>query len=49
MFFKDSWCLDVNDITPEGQIYAELSDHCVLHVPQCLTSRDVESWPEQKT
>ena len=37
-----------NDITPEGQIYAELSGHHVPHVPQCLASGDVDSWPEQK-
>ncbi|KIM50479.1 hypothetical protein SCLCIDRAFT_83389, partial [Scleroderma citrinum Foug A] len=48
VFFKDSWCLDMDDITPEGQIYAELSGHRVPHVPQCLTSRDVDNWPEQK-
>ena len=49
VFFKDLWCLDADNITPEGKIYAELSDHHVPHVPQCLASRDMESWPKQKT
>ena len=48
VFFKDSWCLDTDNITPKGQIYAELSGHRVPHVPQCLVSGDVDSWPEQK-
>ena len=49
VFFKDSWCVDADNIIPEGEIYTELAANNVPHVLHCLASGDVESEPEQKT
>ena len=48
VFFKDSWCVNADDIFPEGEIYSKLAAKKVLHVPHCLASGDVEHLPKQK-
>ena len=49
VFFKDSWRVDVDGITAEGDVYAILNKQGVPHVPNCLASRDVQCAPEQRT
>jgi len=49
VFLKDSWCLDGDDIVPEGHIYAELAASHVPNVLHCLVSGDMECSPHQKT
>ncbi|KAI6036723.1 hypothetical protein BKA83DRAFT_4120410 [Pisolithus microcarpus] len=48
VFFKDSWHINAPDITPEGDIYAQLNEEYVPHVPTCLASSDVRCWPKQE-
>jgi Fungal protein kinase len=48
VFFKDSWRLAIDDIIPEGIIYAALEKNGVSFVPKCLASGDVECWDEQR-
>ncbi|KAI6016102.1 hypothetical protein BKA83DRAFT_4129132 [Pisolithus microcarpus] len=48
VFFKDSWHINAPDIIPEGDIYAQLNEKHVPHVPTCLASSNVRCWPKQE-
>jgi len=41
VFLKDTWRIDVPEITPEGKVYATLNAALVRNVPQCLASGDI--------
>ena len=38
---KDSWRVVLEDITPEGEVYAKLRHHAVPNIPLCSLSADV--------
>jgi len=42
-FLKDTWRIDLPNITPEGQVYATLNAASVCYVPQCLASGDIST------
>ncbi|KAG1866885.1 hypothetical protein F4604DRAFT_1585206 [Suillus subluteus] len=41
VFLKDTWCVVLPDIIPEGDVYKCLNEKCVHHVATCLASGDV--------
>ena len=42
-FLKDTWRIDLPNITPEGQVYATLNAASVRYVPRCLASGDIST------
>jgi hypothetical protein len=36
ILLKDSWQVILEDITPEGEVYAKLHQHAVPNIPHCL-------------
>ncbi len=43
VFLKDSWRIDLDGITPEGEVYAKLNAVSARNIPQCLASGDISS------
>jgi hypothetical protein len=43
VFLKDTWRIDLDGITPEGEVYAKLNAASVRNIPQCLASGDISS------
>jgi hypothetical protein len=43
VFIKNSWRVDVPDISAEGLIYNKLKEDGVCHVPNCLSSGDIRT------
>lgn len=43
VFLKDTWRIDMPEITPEGEVYAKLNAASVRNVPQCLASGDIST------
>src|ERR1700677_1990886 len=41
VLLKASWCVLMDDITPEGEVYARLHQHSVPHIPHCSCAGDV--------
>ncbi|KAF8261792.1 hypothetical protein EI94DRAFT_1604962, partial [Lactarius quietus] len=41
VLMKDSWQVLLDDITPEGEVYAKLYQHAVPNIPHCLCATDV--------
>ncbi|KIJ67274.1 hypothetical protein HYDPIDRAFT_84925, partial [Hydnomerulius pinastri MD-312] len=48
VFFKDSWCVNIEDILSEGVTYGKLNRAGVCNIPTCIASGDVECLPQQK-
>ncbi|KAI9456112.1 hypothetical protein BJY52DRAFT_1106829, partial [Lactarius psammicola] len=42
VLLKDSWCILLPDITPEGEVYAQLHRHSVPNVPHCSCTGNVD-------
>jgi hypothetical protein len=41
VLLKDSWRVLLDDIQPEGMVYATLQKHSVPNIPRCLLAGDV--------
>ncbi|KAG1904821.1 uncharacterized protein F5891DRAFT_944948 [Suillus fuscotomentosus] len=41
VFLKDTWCVLLPDIIPEGDVYKHLNEKHVRHIATCLASGDV--------
>ncbi|KAG1800243.1 uncharacterized protein HD556DRAFT_1222013, partial [Suillus plorans] len=41
VMFKDSWCVSLKDVLPEGETYKLLKSHNVRNVATCITFHDV--------
>lgn len=42
VFFKDSWRVDLEGMTKEGDIYVELNSALVPNIPRCSASGDID-------
>ncbi|KIK78128.1 hypothetical protein PAXRUDRAFT_41556, partial [Paxillus rubicundulus Ve08.2h10] len=47
-FLKGSWCVLLDGIMSEGEMYKRLKDADVCNVPTCLAFVDVECIPKQQ-
>jgi hypothetical protein len=41
VFLKDSWRIDLSDITAEGLVYTRLEQASVSNIPRCIVSGDI--------